>query len=221
MIRRALSALVARRLKDYPCVAILGPRQSGKTTLARTFSRAYYDLEQSEDQLRLDLSWDAVTAARELLILDEAQNMPAIFPRIRHAVDADRKRNGRFLILGSIAPALMRNVSESLAGRLAICELSPFFLKEFKKSLHEDDLWLRGGFPDGGILQKRNFPGWQNDYLTLLAQRDLPAWGLAAKPQTTLKFFKMLAACHGQIWNAFFFGSSMGLSYHTVNQYLD
>ena len=220
-MKRLLSGVLREKLKRFPAVALLGPRQAGKTTLAKTLSALYYDLEQEEEQLRLDLTWSSIVQSKRLIVLDEAQAMPAIFPRLRGAIDSHRKQNGRFLILGSVAPALMRNVSESLAGRLSICELSPFFLKEFKKSLHEDDLWLRGGFPDGGILQKRNFPGWQNDYLTLLAQRDLPAWGLAAKPQTTLKFFKMLAACHGQIWNASRIGSSMGLSYHTVNQYLD
>lgn len=221
MIKRLLSSLLRERLKRFPAVALLGPRQAGKTTLAKTLSALYYDLEQSEEQLRLDLNWNSVVRSRQLVVLDEAQAMPAIFPRIRSAIDSDRKRHGRFLLLGSVAPALAKNVSESLAGRLAICELGPLTLKEFKENFDEDNLWLRGGFPDGGILRKKNFPSWQNDYLTLLAQRDLPAWGLPAKPQTTMRFFKMLAASHGQIWNASQIGSSMGLSYHTVNHYLD
>jgi len=221
MIKRLLSGLLRERLKQFPAVALLGPRQAGKTTLAKTLSTLYYDLEQPEEQLRLDLNWNSIIQSKQLIVLDEAQAMPGIFPRIRSAIDSDRKRKGRFLLLGSVAPALANNVSESLAGRLSICELGPFVLKEFKGNLDEDLLWLRGGFPDGGILQKKNFPSWQNDYLVLLAQRDLPAWGLPAKPQTTMRFFKMLAASHGQIWNASRIGSSMGLSYHTVNYYLD
>ena len=115
----------------------------------------------------------------------------------------------------------MKNVSESLAGRLAVCELHPLLLVELGKKYSEDELWLRGGFPDGGILKRKNFPLWEKNYLALLAQRDLPAWGLSANPQTTLRFFKMLAASHGQIWNASKIGASLGLSYHTVNHYLD
>ena len=221
MIKRLLSGLLRERLKRFPAVALLGPRQAGKTTLAKTFSALYYDLEQQEEQLRLDLTWNSIVQSKQLIVLDEAQAMPGIFPRIRGIIDSNRKHHGRFLLLGSVAPALVKNVSESLAGRLAICELSPFILKEFKSNFHEDNLWLRGGFPDGGILQKKNFPIWQSDYLTLLTQRDLPAWGLPAKPQVTMRFFKMLAACHGQIWNASHIGSSMGISYHTVNHYLD
>jgi hypothetical protein len=221
MIRRLLAPQLLKRLRRFPAVALLGPRQAGKTTLARTFSKHYFDLEQQEDQLRLDLHWDALMESNELLILDEAQVLPAIFSRIRGAIDARRKQNGRFLLLGSVAPALMKNVSESLAGRLALCELYPFLLVELKQRREQDELWLRGGFPDGGILRKKNFPVWERDYLTLLAQRDLPAWGLPAKPQTTQRFFKMLAACHGQIWNASKIGASLGLSYHTVNHYLD
>jgi predicted AAA+ superfamily ATPase len=221
MIKRLMSGVLKERLKRFPAAALLGPRQAGKTTLAKTLSTLYYDLEQEEEQLRLDLNWNSIVQSKQLIVLDEAQAMPGIFPRIRGAVDSNRKQHGRFLLLGSVQPALAENVSESLAGRLSICELSPLLLKEFKKILDEDTLWFRGGFPDGGILQKKNFPTWQNDYLTLLAQRDLPAWGLPAKPQMTLRFFKMLAACHGQIWNASRIGSSMGLSYHTVNQYLD
>ena len=221
MIHRLLSKTVQKRLKEFPCVAIFGPRQSGKTTLAGTLSSLYFDLEQSEDQLRLDLSWDSIVASKKLVILDEAQNMPSIFPKIRHAVDANRKQNGRFLILGSIAPSLMKNVSESLAGRLAICELSPILLCEMPGSPSVDALWLRGGFPDGGLFKPKRFPEWQKDYLTLLAQRDLPNWGLQAPPQTTWRLFKMLAASHGQLWNASTIAASLGLSYHTVNRYVD
>lgn len=221
MIKRSLTPQLSERLKQFPAVALLGPRQSGKTTLAKTLSHHYFDLEQPEDPLRLDLQWDSLIRSGELIILDEVQVLPQIFPRVRGAIDSRRKQNGRFLLLGSVAPGLMRNVSESLAGRLAICELHPLLLAELGKKCDENEIWLRGGFPDGGILKGKNFPVWEIDYLTLLAQRDLPAWGLAAKPQTTLRFFKMLAAYHGQIWNASKIGASLGLSYHTVNHYLD
>ncbi len=221
MLKRQLAKQLQDRLKRFPAVALLGPRQSGKTTLAKTFSKNYFDLEQPQEQLRLDLNWDILINSKELVVLDEAQVLPNIFPRIRGAIDAKRKQNGRFLLLGSVAPALMKNVSESLAGRLAICELYPVILTELCKPATAGQLWLRGGFPDGGILQKKNFPIWEKNYLDLLAQRDLPFWGLPAKPQTTLRFFKMLAALHGQIWNASKIGASLGLNYHTVNTYLE
>jgi hypothetical protein len=202
-------------------VAILGPRQSGKTTLARTFSETYFDLEQAEERLRLDLLWESLLGSKTPIILDEAQCMPQIFPKIRHAVDARRKKNGRFMILGSVAPALMTHVAESLAGRLAICELSPILLGEAPRAANVDSLWLRGGFPDGGLIKPARYPQWQKDYLTLISQRDLPNWGLDASPQMTWRLFKMLAAFHGQIWNASSVGANLGISYHTVNRYVD
>ncbi len=202
-------------------MAILGPRQVGKTTLAKTFSKNYFDLEQPPDRLRLDLAWNELALSKDLVVLDEAQSWPELFPRLRGAIDARRGRKGRFLLTGSVAPGLMRNVSESLAGRLSLCELTPFCLKELPPGATEDALWLRGGFPEGGILAPRRFPTWQRDYLTLLAQRDLPLWGLPAKPQTTERLFRMLAVHHGQVWNASEIGKSMGLSYHTVNSHLD
>ena len=175
----------------------------------------------NETSVRLDLDWERIIQSDTLIALDEAQVMPSIFPRIRGAIDARRKRRGRFLLLGSVSPALMKNVSESLAGRLAICELSPILLTELKHGASFREAWLRGGFPDGGILRKNHYPRWQNDYLALLAQRDLPSWGLSARPQLTLRLFKMLAASHGQIWNASGIAASLGISYHTVNHYLD
>ena len=130
MIKRHLTNQVRRLLKSYPAVALLGARQTGKTTLAKTLSTAYYDLELEQERLRLDLQWEAVVKAKGPVILDEAQHFPEIFPRIRSAIDLERKKNGRFLILGSVSPVLMKQVSESLAGRIAITELSPFFLED-------------------------------------------------------------------------------------------
>ena len=220
MRRRATARLVRARLDRFPAVALIGPRQCGKTTLARTLSRLYFDAEQNADRVRLDLEWDAVAAGRRLAVIDEAQTWPELFPRLRAAIDADRRRNRRFLLLGSVSPGLMREVSESLAGRLALVELTPFLLSELAGgSLAR--LWLQGGFPDGGILGGGNYPAWQRDYTALMAQRDLPAWGLPARAQTTQRLLHMLAAVHGQIWNASALGQSLGLSYHTVNTYLD
>jgi hypothetical protein len=115
----------------------------------------------------------------------------------------------------------MVHVSESLAGRLSIVELTPFLLTELKTKSARDRRWLCGGYPDGGVLAPKRYPQWQLDYLALLAQRDLPTWGLAAKPQTTDRLLRMLAAVHGQTWNASQVGQSLGLSYQTVNSYVD
>jgi predicted AAA+ superfamily ATPase len=220
MIDRLLLAELHRRLADYPAVALLGPRQCGKTTLAQSLGGAYFDLEQEPERLRLDLEWQDRLAQPERLVLDEAQAWPEIFARLRSAIDRDRKRPGRFLLLGSVAPALVARASESLAGRLSQLELTPFLWPELTTERRRR-LWLCGGYPDGGVLNERAFPRWQLDYLALLAQRDLPAWGLPARPQVTDRLLRLLAAVHGQVWNASRLGQSLGLSYHTVNSYLD
>ena len=221
MLDRAAKMLVRSRLGSYPAVALLGPRQCGKTTLAKAIGGAYYDLEVESDRLRLDLEWARRTAGDELILLDEAQTWPDVFPRLRTAIDADRGRKGRFLLLGSVAPDLMTQVSESLAGRLSIVELTPFLWSEVSGEVDLQQLWLAGGFPDGGVLTPPAFPQWQRDFLDLLTHRDLPSWGLPAKPQVTDRLVRMLAAVHGQIWNASQIGESLGVSYHTVNDYVD
>jgi predicted AAA+ superfamily ATPase len=220
MIKRKLQKLISDRLHDFPAIALLGPRQVGKTTLAKNLSRQYFDLELEEEKLRLDIQWIELIQGKDIIVLDEAQNFPEIFPRVRSAIDQDRKRMGRFLILGSVSPGLMKEVSEFLTGRIALCELSPFSVLELKPQ-QDEDLWLKGGYPDGGILKDKNFPVWQKNYLDLLAMRDLPTWGLPARPQVTTRFFRMLAASHGFIWNASQIGKSLGLTYHTINTYLD
>lgn len=221
MINRLVRRQILERLGASPAVALVGPRQCGKTTLAQSLGGLYFDLEQNSERLRLDLEWNNLAAGKDMVILDEAQSWPDVFTRLRGAIDKKRKRNGRFLLLGSVSPSLMVHVSESLAGRLSLVELTPFLLTELKTKDLSARRWLCGGYPDGGVMKPRQYPRWQQDYMALLTQRDLPAWGLPSKPQTTDRLLRMLAALHGQAWNASQVGQSLGLSYHTVNNYLD
>jgi len=221
MIDRLVQKEIQSRLKAYPAVALIGARQCGKTTLARMMGGAYFDLEQESERLRLDLEWDGLVIGDRLIILDEAQSWPDVFPRLRGTIDVDRRRMGRFLLLGSVSPSLMTQVSESLTGRLSQIELTPFLVTELEQKAARERRWMYGGYPDGGVLKPTKYPRWQLDYLSLLSQRDLPAWGLPAKPQTTERLLRMLAALQGQVWNASDVGRSLGLSYHTVNSYLD
>lgn len=203
-----------------PAVALLGPRQCGKTTLAKMLGSRYFDCELESSRIRLDIEWDALMNSGGLVVFDEAQMFPAVFSRLRPAIDQDRGRNGRFLILGSVSPALMTQVSESLAGRLGIVELTPLLLSEME--FHGlDRLWLNGGFPGGGVLGGGAFPDWQLDYLRLLAERDLPEWGLKSAPRVTARLMKMSAAVNAQPLNLSQLGQSLGISHPTVRGYLD
>jgi len=220
MIERIYRRQVQARLKRFPAVALIGPRQCGKTTLARQLGGVYFDMETAGSEARLDAEWDALVSGNRLIVIDEAQSAPAVFSRLRGTIDADRKRNGRFLLLGSMAPALMKNVSESLAGRLGLVRMTPFLLPELR-ARQMDDLWLRGGYPDGGILEPTMYPRWQDSYLEMLAARDLPSWGLPAKPRQTMRLLAMLAASHGLPLNASQIGSSMALDHKTVLSHCD
>jgi predicted AAA+ superfamily ATPase len=224
MIDRFYRRLVAEKLEKYPAVSLLGPRQCGKTTLAKNFGGRYFDMESQGAALRLDSEWDRLMRGEELVIIDEAQCAPEIFPRLRSAIDLERKRNGRFLLLGSVSPALMQNVSESLAGRMGLLSMGPLTYPELSDPLGTDcweSLWLRGGFPDGGILDGSSFPDWQKSYLELLATRDLPEWGFPAKPQRTRRLLSMLAAVNAQPLNASELGSALGIDHKTVMGYCD
>jgi hypothetical protein len=220
MVERQITAVLRSRLARYPAVALVGPRQAGKTTLARSLGGAYFDLEQDGDRLRLDLEWSSFVEGRELVVLDEAQTWPEVFPRLRGAIDEHPLRKGRFLLLGSVSPGLMVQVSESLAGRLSLLELTPFLASELPgRPLRT--VWCVGGYPEGGVLDRARFPQWQLDYLALLAQRDLPNWGLPAGPQVTERLLRMTAAVHAQVWNGSQIGQSLGISYKTATSYLD
>jgi len=219
MISRLLEPLLHQRLGAFPAVTLSGPRQCGKTTLARSLGGSYFNLEASEERTRLDALWPEIMAGASLAIFDEAQNYPELFGRLRGEIDKHRKKNGRFLLLGSVAPSLIRGISESLAGRMAVVDLSPFGLLETGRL---EELWMCGGFPDGGVLGPAGaFPVWQENYLRAMAERDLPLWGFPAKPVMTERLLRMTAAEHGGILNLSKLGQSLGLSRHTVESYLD
>ena len=231
------SRLSAPRLlhlaQQFPAVLILGARQVGKTTLARqTFANyVYLDLEDpgtyglfAEDP-RFQL--DARSRATEGLVLDEAQRLPALFDALRGAIDADRQRMGRFIILGSSQPALVRQVAESLAGRVGILELSPLTVEETSTGdaplVDYQQQWLAGGFPDalGAAGRGGNFRDWWEAYLRTYVERDLHVMGVGADPIHMRKLLTMLAHAQGGLSNHSQMASALGLSQPTVSRYVD
>jgi len=136
--------------------------------------------------LRLNLEWNDLITGKEIVLFDETESWPDIFPRLRGAIDQNRKRKGRFLLLSSVSPSLMSSVSESLAGRLSLIELTPFLLSELTEQGPRERHWLCGGYPDSGVLKSGYYLQWETDYLAILSQRDLPTWGLPSKPQTAI-----------------------------------
>lgn len=223
MYRRIAETQVRELLASFPAVAILGPRQCGKTTLARMcFPGApYFDLEQTGDRLRLEATWHQAMQAERPVLLDEAQSWPPLFPRLRGAIDADRKRLGRFVLTGSVAPGLVRQISESLAGRLALVELAPLSWPEVAPA-ELDAFWHRGGFPDAWqAVDTRIWGHWCRSYLDLLFERDLPELGIETRSPLLKRLATMVAHLHGTWWNASGLARSLGVSYHTVNRYVD
>jgi predicted AAA+ superfamily ATPase len=225
MYPRAASTRLQELWRQFPGVLILGARQVGKTTLARQSfpSVAYCDLE--DPNLRRLFSEDPVfqieSRAKPSLILDEAQSVPEVFAALRGLIDARRKQFGRFLILGSASPQLIRSISESLAGRIGILELDPLTAAEIRTappSLSVDDLWLRGGFPDA---LTGSFREWWEAYLRTFIERDLPYLHVGADPILLRRLLTMLAHRQGGLLNASDFARSLGVSHHTVQRYLD
>jgi hypothetical protein len=215
---------ISRAVKRAPITALVGPRQCGKTTLARMFAQSraatYFDLESQLDSNRLQNPELMLGSLRGLVIIDEIQVMPALFKVMR--VLADRPKNkARFLILGSASPDLIKNVSESMAGRVEFIELSGFGLQE-TGSGSSAKVWLRGGFPrsflartDGDSL------AWREGFIQTFLVRDIPQLGISIPPAAMRRFWTMLAHYHGQIWNASELGRSLDLSDKTVRSYLD
>jgi uncharacterized protein len=212
-------------LRNYPVVAIIGARQVGKTTLARELARGrkpatFFDLERPADLARLADPMLALEPLQGLVVLDEIQRRPGIFPVLR--VLADRRRApARFLVLGSASPELLRQTSESLAGRIHYHLLGGLSLHDVGVA-NANRLWLRGGFPRSYIASSEagSFR-WRRDFIRTFLERDLPQLGVNVASDTMLRFWTMLAHYHGQIWNASEFARSFGVSESTVRSYLD
>jgi predicted AAA+ superfamily ATPase len=218
-------AWVRRLLSEQPVVALLGARQIGKTTLARQVARSYgasvafFDLESSRDLAKLADPMLALEPLRGLVVLDEVQRRPDIFPTLR--VLADRPRRARFLVLGSASPELLRQTSETLAGRIAFHHLDGLSLREVG-SRRASDLWLRGGFPRSFVARTLGTSlRWRHDLVSTYLERDLPQLGIRVPSTTLLRFWTMLAHVHGQILNWSELGRSMAVSDATIRHYVD
>lgn len=205
-------------------VAIIGPRQSGKTTLARQFVRPdsvnYFDLEDPVSLARLEQPLTALQDLRDLVVIDEIQRRPDLFPILR--VLADREGlPARFLILGSASPELIRSSSESLAGRMETISISGFSLAEVGIDAMQEH-WLRGGFPLSYLAENdANSFAWRKNFVQTFLERDLPRWGVQIPTGNLLRFWTMISHYHGQVWNAAELARSMSVSEPTVRRYLD
>ncbi|MCC6739027.1 MAG: ATP-binding protein [Planctomycetia bacterium] len=225
MIRRSShAARVREALNRSPVVSILGPRQCGKTTLARAIARgrhaAWFDLENPFDVARLSSPLAALEPLRGLVVIDEVQRLPALFEILRVLADRPR-RPARFLILGSADPRLVRGVSESLAGRVAHVDIGGFDVAE-TGPVRFRTLWQRGGFPRSFLARSEGASlAWRRDYIEDFLHRDLTELGVTIPSATLRRFWNMVAHVHGGVWNAADFARSLGTSENTARHYLD
>jgi uncharacterized protein len=217
---------ISELLRRYRIVGLIGARQVGKTTLARNFASkvkgatTFFDLENPEDVARLRDPMLALKSLKGLVVMDEVQRLPDLFPVLRVLVD--RPRSGvRFLVLGSASPALLRQTSETLAGRIVYHELGGLALDEVGTD-NQSRLWLRGGLPPSYLAKSlRVSAEWRRSFIRTFLERDLPQLGIGVQASTLHRFWSMLAHYHGQIWNSSEFARSFGVADTTVRNYLD
>ena len=239
MISRDLEQTVNEHLAFQPAVALLGPRQVGKTTLAQSIAKTrpgavFFDLEKPDDRAAFGFASRLFEQYRfQLVVLDEVQAMPRLFEELRPEIDAYRQP-GRFLLLGSASGQLLQQARESLAGRLSSLSLYPITLAEYlqaqqgsadrsRASLFTSQFWLSGGFPQSALAQT---PAqgllWRQQFIQSLVLNDLQQFGVTVPHEAMLRLWSMLAHLHGQVLNASQIGLALGgVSYHTVNRYID
>ena len=226
LIAREITATVKTRLKNYPAVALLGARQTGKSTLAGMVIKGikkaiHLDLERPSDLNKLtDPEAFFSQFSDHLICLDEIQRTPEIFPVLRGVIDR-HQRNGQFLILGSASRDLIRQSSESLAGRISYIEITPFTRREASFT-DQATHWLQGGYPRSLLAEnlEASFQ-WREDYIRTFLERDIPQLGFRIPANSIGRFWRMLAHSHGQVLNASKLAGSMGVSSHTIRKYID
>lgn len=222
--RPATLARLETALEENPVCALLGPRQSGKSTLARSLADRdgahWFDLEDAEDRAALQQPALALKPLRGLVVIDEVQRQPELFAALRPLADR-RTRPARFLILGSASPHIVKGVSESLAGRVGFVDLAGFTLGETGvKSL--DTLWLRGGFPRSFLAASEPASvRWRADFIRTFLEHDIPQLGIRTGSEILRRFWTMVAHYHGQVWNAAELARALGASEPTARHYLD
>ena len=229
MIERKLHIEVKSLLRQFPAVAILGARQVGKTTMAKEIAAVqkkpplYLDLENPLDVRRLQDPFTFLTDNKDkCIIIDEVQTIPSLFSVLRAVIDTDR-RNGRFILLGSASPELVKGVSESLAGRIAYRELSPVNILELPEKITMQRHWLRGGFPSALLARSdKAAVEWINSFVRSYIERDLGSlFGVDLSGNTIGRLLSMLAHTNGSVWNAEMMARSLGITAPTVNRYID
>ncbi len=228
MISRLLAKSVKKSLEQFPVCAVIGSRQVGKTTLANQVAEELYpgrhvrlDLENPQDLNRLSEPQIYLERYRgKLILIDEVQRKPDLFPLLRFLADQGEYH---FLILGSSSPELMRQSSESLAGRIEYIELPPFTLEETgMTAINRDTLWLRGGYPKSYLSHDDELSfRWRSAFVQAFLERDIPQFGIRIPAATLRRFWQMVAHFHGQIWNAQKIAQSMDISSPTSKHYLD
>ena len=225
-IKRKITDTIANRLKNSPAVALLGARQVGKTTLANMVIEKYHDaiyldLERPADLNKLTDPEAFFHQFRgRMICLDEIQRIPDLFPVLRGIIDRDR-RNDQFLILGSASRDMIRQSSESLAGRISYIEITPFDLQEALFT-NPKKHWLQGGYPRSLLSQDDDTSfQWREDYIRTFLERDIPQLGFRIPANTIGRFWRMLAHSHGQVLNSSKLAGSMGVSSHTIRKYID
>jgi predicted AAA+ superfamily ATPase len=224
--RNAVVSTIKKRLDNNPAVALLGARQVGKSTIAGMLLKQfpdsiYLDLERPADINKLtDPEAFFTSFGQSLICLDEIQHLPDIFPVLRGLIDRN-KRNSQYLLLGSASRDLIRQSSESLAGRLSYLEITPFQqteIPDIDSAIH----WLRGGYPRSVLAGSDEVSfQWREDYIRTFLERDIPQLGFRIPANTMRRLWQMLAHSQGQVLNASKFASSMGVSSHTIRKYID
>lgn len=228
-IGRGMEQEILKALRNNPAVAILGPRQCGKSTLAQKLGKKitrflYLDLESDTDLNKLsqpELFFQC--NADRMICLDEIQRIPHLFPVLRSILDRNR-RNGQMLLLGSASPDLVNRSSESLAGRIAYLELTPFLVSELEIKVKRDEhkLWLQGGYPRSYLAaNERTSFQWRENFIRTFLEKDIPQFHLRIPAVRLKRLWQMCSHFHGQLLNFSKLGESLGMSYHTIQSYID
>jgi predicted AAA+ superfamily ATPase len=220
---RKKHTIIEKHLTSFPCVALLGARQVGKSTLAKKIisqkeNSIYIDLEDPRDYAKLQEPMAFLDAnSNALICIDEIQRYPDLFTVLRSYID-NNQRNGQLLLLGSASRDLIRQSSESLAGRISYIEINPFTVTEIEDP---KKLWIQGGYPDSYKLDEEMSFEWRKNYVRTFLERDIPQLGIKVPAETLRRFWTMLGHCNGQLLNSAKLASSMGVSNPTIKHYLD